>query len=187
MTHIHMIRIMRYDMKQVFRTATERQLDAGQPLFISGDPVQSVHLVRSGRVLLVRHTRRGQPLALNAATTGGIVAEASVYSQNYHCDAVATEATVIAGLPIAVFRSLVHADPELSKDWAAMLATSLQAARMRAEIRTLGKIAHRLDAWLEAGNELPPRGHLQEVAAEIGVTREALYRELSRRRSKTAL
>ncbi len=148
--------------------------------------MQSVHLVRSGRVQLVRHTRRGQPLVLNTATAGSVVAEASVYSKTYHCDAAAMEATVIAALPTAVFRNLIHADPDLSQGWAAMLATSLQAARMRAEIRTLGKTGHRLDAWLEAGNELPPRGRLQDVASEIGVTREALYRELSRRRSQTA-
>jgi hypothetical protein len=59
---------------------------------------------------------------------------------------------------------------------------AVQAARLRAEIRPLPRVANRLDAWLGADNRLPGRGRLQEVAADLGITREALYRELSRRR-----
>jgi len=66
-----------------------------------------------------------------------------------------------------------------------MLARSVQAARLRAEIRSLPKVADRLAAWLGEGNALPDKGHWQEVAAELGVTREALYRELARRRMAT--
>lgn len=58
----------------------------------------------------------------------------------------------------------------------------VQAARLRAEIRSLPKVADRLDAWLAAGNRLPERGQWQDAAAELGVTREAMHRELSRRR-----
>ena len=64
-----------------------------------------------------------------------------------------------------------------------MLARSVQAARVRAEIRSLPRVAERLDAWLAEGNALPGKGQRQELAAELGVTREALYRELSRRRT----
>jgi len=64
-----------------------------------------------------------------------------------------------------------------------MLARGVQAARLKAEIRSLSKVSERLGAWLEAGNTLPEKGRWQEVAAELSVTREALYRELARRRS----
>jgi len=48
----------------------------------------------------------------------------------------------------------------------------------------LPRVADRLDAWFGEGNALPERGRWQEVAAELGITREALYRELSRRRTQ---
>lgn len=38
----------------------------------------------------------------------------------------------------------------------------------------------RLDGWLALHGELPPRGGWIEIAREIGVTPEALYRELAR-------
>jgi hypothetical protein len=47
-----------------------------------------------------------------------------------------------------------------------------------------GVSADRLEAWLCEGNALPSKGRRQDVATEIGVTREALYRELSRRRKR---
>lgn len=70
----------------------------------------------------------------------------------------------------------------LAEAWAAHLARSVQAARLRAEIRTLRKVSERVDAWLGEGRALPDKGHWQDLAAELGVTREALYRELARRR-----
>jgi hypothetical protein len=47
-------------------------------------------------------------------------------------------------------------------------------------------VAERLDAWLGAEGGLPDRGRWQELAEELGVTREALYRELARRRAPAA-
>lgn len=62
------------------------------------------------------------------------------------------------------------------------LARTVQAARVRAEIRSLPKVAERLDAWLDEGHVLPTKGRWQDLAAELGVSREALYRELAQRR-----
>jgi len=45
-------------------------------------------------------------------------------------------------------------------------------------------VAERLDAWLAArSGDLPTRGTWRQVSMEIGVTPEALYRELARRRA----
>jgi len=179
-----MTTIMFIEVSGVFRTAQVRHVQAGQSVFVTGDRVQSVYMVRSGRISLKRHTPCGRPLILTTATAGSVLAEASVYSQHYHCDAVAAENATLARLPRATFREMVHSDRRLSDQWAAALATQLQAARTRAEIRALGKTADRLDAWLAAGNAFPEKGSWQDVAAEIGVSREALYRELAKRRSR---
>lgn len=120
---------------------------------------------------------------LQNALPGAVIAEASAYSTRYHCDAVAAEESVVAGLPKARFLSALADEPALAESWSALLARSVQAARLRSEIRSLPRVADRLDAWLAEGNALPEKGRWQEMAAELGVTREALYRELSRRRT----
>jgi hypothetical protein len=57
---------------------------------------------------------------------------------------------------------------------------------MRSEIRTLRTVAERLDAWLGVIGTLPERGSWTALAAELGVSREALYREMRRRRQAEA-
>ncbi len=180
----HMIMIMRDPFSGLFRGARSIGVSQGAALFSTGAPVSEIFRVRTGRVLLQRNTASGTLLTLQTATAGMILAEASAYSDFYHCDAVAADAgTIVEALPKTRFRAALAADLALAEAWAGMLARGVQAARFKAEIRSLTKVADRLDAWLDAGNTLPEKGRLQEVAAELSVTREALYRELARRRT----
>jgi len=177
-----MIEIMRDPIAPIFDGARRIELAARKELFAAGQPVRNVHLVLRGRIYLVRHTPQGSALILQNAGPGAIVAEASAYSAVYHCDAVAAENSAVAVLTKTAFRAALAADPALAEAWGARLARGVQAARIRAEIRALPTVAERFDAWLGEGNVVPAKGRLQDVAAELGVSREAFYRELARRR-----
>jgi hypothetical protein len=59
----------------------------------------------------------------------------------------------------------------------------VQRARAQVEIVSLKKVSERLDAWLALSGDLPPKGQWHRLASEIGVTPEALYREIARRRN----
>ena len=152
-------------------------------MFLSGERVESIFMLCAGRVQLQRHTTHGARLILQNAGPDTVLAEASAFSETYHCDAVVTEPATLAALPKPAFIAALRDDPDLALAWSAMLARSVQAARVRAEIRSLPKVADRLNAWLDEGHALPEKGRWQDVAAELGVTREALYRELARRRN----
>jgi len=169
---------------RLFESAAERSLAAGGTLFHTGDPVQLMFMVRAGVVSLTRVTRAGEQIILQRAGPGQVVSEASAYSSTYHCDAVGTGAqgAGLAFLPVLQFRAALAQDSAMAEAWAAHLAHAVQAARLRAELRSLRKVSDRLDAWLGERRVLPDRGQWQELAAELGVTREALYRELARRR-----
>jgi len=179
---MHMIMIMQDMLSSLFAGARSLDLPADEPLFLAGQPVEHVYLVTSGWVQLQRHTAHGALLILQNAGPGTVLAEASAWSARYHCDAVATGPAKLAALPKPAFLAVLRDNPELALAWSAMLARAVQAARVRAEIRSLPKVAERLDAWLSEGHSLPDKGRWQDVAAELGVTREALYRELARRR-----
>lgn len=179
----HMITIMRTSISLLFQDARDTGLAPGETLFAASEYVADIFMVRSGRVHLQRHTTHGAQMVLQNAGPGEVVAEASAYSSRYHCDAVAAAESVVAGLPKERFLSALADHPALAESWSGLLARSVQAARLRAEIRTLPRVSDRLAAWLGEGNALPEKGHWQEVAAELGVTREALYRELARHRT----
>ena len=178
-----MIVIMRHTLIPLFAGSRSLDLPAGEAAFLTGQQVEMIYMLRAGRVQLQRHTTHGARLILQNAGPETVLAEASAFSEHYHCDAVVTEPATLAALPKPVFIAALRDDPDLALAWSAMLARSVQAARVRAEIRSLPKVAERLDAWLDEGHALPEKGRWQDVAAELGVTREALYRELARRRS----
>lgn len=179
---LHMISIMSQGIEQIFDKARILPGVGGQHLFRKGDVVTVVHLVVAGEVTLQRVTETGAVLTLQRAGPGDVLAEASIYADRYHCDGVVVQETSVKALPIAVFRRALAADPTVSEQWAKRLAEATQAARMQAEVRSLRTVAARLDAWLSLSGDLPAKGRWQDVASEIGVSREALYRELARRR-----
>ncbi len=178
-----MISFMSDLIRDVFeRNAIQCAYAAGDYLFHAGDRVRMVHLCISGEIALRRVTRSGADLILHVARAADVVAEAAAFAEAYHCDAQALEDSDALVLPVETFLSELAAYPELALDWAAKLARGLQSARRRAEIRTIRTVGGRLDAWLETGGAIPARGRWQELAAELGVSREALYRELASRR-----
>ncbi len=162
----------------------DRLIEQGSYLFHQGNPVQSVYVIACGKIELIRHAEDGKSLVLQRATDHALLAEASVYSTNYHCDAIAVLPTSVYRLSKAAFLQQLHASSSFFDNWAAHLAREVQTARYRSEILSRKTVAERLDGWLDwPGNSLPDKGEWKNVSLEIGVSPEALYRELSKRKS----
>jgi CRP-like cAMP-binding protein len=180
-----MISIMSPEIERIFSVLRTRALSFGseQCLFHLGDPVEVIHFVEAGAVQLTRHQRDGSVLLLQRAYPGSVVAEASLYAEVYHCGAVAAGPTRTRAVAKADLRQRLQMEPLLYEAWARHLARELQSARLHAEILSLKTVAQRLDAWL-AGNEgaLSRRGAGKTIAGHIGVSPEALYREVAKRR-----
>lgn len=169
----------------IARADKRRTLDQGTYLFHQGDPVSSVFVIEEGLVALTRRQRNGASIVLQRATCQTVLAEASVYSEAYHCDAVVELPSRVFELPKAAFLKHLQEDEEFSNLWAAHLAREVQSARYRCEILSRKTVAERLDGWLAwQGNKLPSKGQWKSIAAQIGVSPEALYRELAKRRSE---
>ena len=62
------------------------------------------------------------------------------------------------------------------------LAHEVQALRFKAEVLSMKTVTERLDAWISwKGENSLKKGELKNVANEIGVSPEALYREMGKR------
>jgi CRP/FNR family transcriptional regulator, dissimilatory nitrate respiration regulator len=177
-----MISIMSDLIQSIFENGKTHQLEKSDVLFRAGDAVSSMHFVIDGSLDLVRHSQTGIKLILQRAKANQVLAEASAHSDHYHCDAVATQPTVLTSVPKRYFHAILTEDNAVNLAWLKHLSSAVQAARYRAEIRTLKTVSDRLDAWLDFKGTIPPKGQLQNLAEELGVSREALYRELARRR-----
>lgn len=182
-----MIGIMSKDfIKQLIARANKRRtLDQGTYLFHQGDPVSSVFVIEKGLVELTRYQQDGASIVLQRATSQTVLAEASVYSEAYHCDATVELPSKVFELPKVEFLQQLQKDEGFSNLWVSHLATEVQSARYRSEILSRKTVAERLDGWLAwQGNKLPSKGQWKDIAVQIGVSPEALYRELAKRRSE---
>ena len=170
-------------IQPIFENGKTHHLKKDDVLFRANDAVTSMHFVVDGTIDLIRHSQTGIKLILQRAEPNQVLAEASAHSDSYHCDAVATQPTVLKSITKRNFLSILGKDPAVNLAWLKHLSSVVQTARYRAEIRTLRTVSDRLDAWSDFRSGLPPKGQLQNLAEELGVSREALYRELARRRA----
>jgi len=171
-------------VEQLVAKSGKRQLiDQGSYLFHEGDSVDAIHIVLDGMIELVRYQRDGTSIVLQRAVSQSVLAEASIYSEFYHCDAVAKFPSRVFQLPKSIFLTLLQQDKNLFNSWAARLAREVQTARSQVEILSRKTVSERLDGWLVwNGTELPPKGAWKGIADQIGVSPEALYREIAKRR-----
>jgi CRP-like cAMP-binding protein len=161
----------------------EQRVAAGEVLFRAGDRVRSLFLVIAGGIQLTRSLPHGPQLILQRTGPGAILAEASLFAERYHCEGEAVNASVVSLVSVRRLREALMEKTELVTAWTRHLAYEVQRARAHAEIVSLKTVSARIDAWTMLNDgALPPKGQWRRVAAEIGVTPEALYRELARRR-----
>lgn len=165
--------------------ATDRTLRAGQTLFRAGAKSVGLYEVVEGKVRLVRVDRSGREAVLQLASPGDILAEASLFSSAYHCDAIATTEAVVRLYPKAILLSELKRDPKLLDAFVTMLAQQVMTLRTRLERRNIhsarDRVRHFLTINVEAdGRTVALPGTLKELAADLGLTHEALYRTLAR-------
>lgn len=181
-----MIAIMSFALESHLRAAPgyTRSFAQGQFLFHLGDKVNVIHFIEEGAVHLIRHPADGAVLVLQRAGPSSIVAEASLYSDAYHCDAVAQAPTRSFAVSKKEIKARFAASPAFAQAWARHLAHEVQRTRLQAEILSLQTVAARLDAWIAwKDGRVPVKGESRAIASQIGVSAEALYRELGKRRS----
>lgn len=177
-----MILIMLMDLYQTLAKLAVQTvvLSTGEYLFHRDDAVRSVFLVEDGQMALIREQEDGGTVLLNRAYSGTIIAEASLYSDKYHCSCLCEMPSRLLRLPLTATRINLSVSPKTSKMWAAYLAAELQNTRFRCELLTRNKVSDRLLGWIEWHGKLPPKGNWKALATEIGVTPEALYREIKK-------
>jgi len=161
-----------------------RKFSRGQLVFDRNDPVKSLFVVESGEVHLLRRQEDGAEFILQRATAGTVLAEASLTTPRYHCSAVAMNNAVMTAFSRSDVLKMIEEDSEVAMALAMHLGREVRNMRLKAEIASLRKVSERLDAWLAWNDgKLPDKGKKGLLAQELGVSREALYRELANRRN----
>lgn len=154
----------------------EFNLDRGQIAFRQGDKSLGMFAVLSGEIQLQRHTEAGVMVVIHTARAGGSFAEASLFSDQYHCDAVAMEASLIVRYDKKAINHLLATNPEFAATITRQFAVQIQAYRRQLELQAIGSAKERVFAGLVEGML---KSDIKTFASQIGLSHEAVYRALS--------
>jgi CRP-like cAMP-binding protein len=143
----------------------ERTFKAGQSLFRQGSRTVGLYEVVSGKVRLA-------------------FAEASLFSPTYHCDAIATTNAMVRLYPKAAILAAFQRDPKSAAAFMAMLARQIMNLRTSLEQRNIHSARDRIRHYLAVNHAADGRsvlltGTLKDLAANLGLTHESLYRTLA--------
>ena len=161
-----------------------RTLQAGEFLFRQGDAATFVFAIEQGQLRLERRTFDGRLVPLHLARAGETFAEAALFADRYHCDAVALTDAVVKVLPKAALLVELEQSGGHAPVLVQAMARQLHALRQRLELRNVRSARERVLLALELrvvddSRTVVLERPLQDFAADLGLTREALYRTLA--------
>lgn len=170
--------------ESVRRHSAARALQAGEALFRQGDRTTAIYAVELGRIRLIRHTADTREVVLHTARPGGLFAEAALFSDAYQCDAVAATGSRVRSFPKPELLAALRDDPALAQRFMAALAHQVHTLRARLEERNIRsareRVLHHLALAAGAdGRTMRVDGRLMDLAAELGLAHEVLYRTLA--------
>ncbi len=161
-----------------------RSLARNEALFRQGEKVTAIYFVETGRLRLERRTFDGRTLVLGTTLSGNFFVEAALFADIFHCDAVATEPSRVCIYPKAAVLNALRADPANAMSFLSLVAHQVIELRHRLEIMKVRSAKERVMLYLDLnagpdGRTVDLRSQLQDIASELGLTREVLYRTLA--------
>jgi CRP/FNR family transcriptional regulator, dissimilatory nitrate respiration regulator len=162
----------------------ERTLNAGQTLFRLDSRVAGLYEVVSGKIRLVRVSPAGSEAVLFVATASDTLAEASLFSTTYHCDAIASTKATVRLYPKAAVLAEFQRNPKVAQAFMAMLAQQVMSLRTGLQRRNIRSARDRVRHYLALNVGADKRTivlttTIKDLARDLGLTHEALYRTLS--------
>jgi len=148
----------------------------GEKLFLQGDTPFELFFVEKGIIQLVRHNESGDEVIIHRARTGETFAEASLFSNQYHCDGVALENAKVIKMDKAQILRTMAQNVEFSLAVSARFARQIQNYRRMLEIHSIRSAKERVFAGV---TQQLLESQIKPFAAQLALTHEATYRALA--------
>ena len=156
----------------------QRRYERGTLLFETGRSPGSMFFISDGEVALQRIGEDGEIVVLQR-TRHGLVGEASLQSDRYHCDAVVVADANVLRIPRKALLGALTSDIAFAMRWIGMLNKEVRRLRQQCERLSLNTVEARLLHLIRTEGDtsgLSIGAGLKTVAREMGVSHEALYR-----------
>jgi len=153
-----------------------RTLEYGEALFFQDSATAGLFYLASGTIDLKRATNTGHSVMIHRARSGDTFAEASLFSNTYHCTATAVCEAVVIECKRAAISRLLNTEIEFARSMASRFATQIQETRRRVELLSIRAADERILAALNDGLLVED---ITTFAETIGLASETVYRTLT--------
>jgi len=166
-----------------------KRLRPSASLFHVGQAANAIFIVLSGAVRLEHVQSNGERVQYPPTGPGGVIGETSFFAGAFACDGLAQGATEVAYILRRDVLAHVRDKPEAGLALARLLSDQVVRLRERIELMQLRSAKARVFAWLRAqhlaacagdrGKALVLQRPWLDIAADLGLTHEAVYRALA--------
>jgi CRP-like cAMP-binding protein len=164
--------------------AVKLLLAKGESLFLQDDETVNFYYVKTGKIKLIRNTMEGGQALIHVALPGETFAEASLFSNKYHCSAIADAESEILSYKKPEMLRFLEQNPAAMKDLLKMFSQQVRDLRTINEIKNIysakGRILAFISHEMNDSKEVYLAMSLKDVAYKLGLAHETFYRELKK-------
>ncbi|PCI45289.1 MAG: Crp/Fnr family transcriptional regulator [Proteobacteria bacterium] len=164
--------------------STELLIKKGEQLFTQGDSITSFYHLQTGRIKLIRNTLEGGESLIHVALSGETLAEASLFSNEYHCSAIAIIESKVRCYKKHDFLQLIEKNTAIMKKLLQIFSQQVRDLRTINEIKNIHSARDRVLTFIKSEmddkREITLTISLKDVAYKIGLAHETFYRELKK-------
>ena len=153
-----------------------KRVSKTETLFLQGDYCRGLFYLSSGKIELRRYSADGEVTVVHKAFPGATFAEASLFTDNYHCDALALANSHVVQIDRLYLLDRLAKDAVFASALLSTFARQIQTYRRKVEILSIQSAEQRVLSALKEGWL---KGSIIDFASEVGLSHEATYRALA--------
>lgn len=166
-----------------------KRFQAGEVVFREGCSASYIYFVDEGEVRVERHLSNGQPLVFFRARGGTALSEAELFVEKHPYTAVATVESRLVMVEKERVLDRIRGSWEFSGQFFHCMAWRYIEALMARELSSIRSADERLLMWFQwqvrmGEQKFNLEGRMGSLGADLGLTRESVYRALARLESR---
>ncbi len=163
----------------------EKHFSAGDVVFREGREASHLYFVLQGEVRVERYSQNGQPLVFFRAMGGSALHEAGLFVDKHPYTAIAITDSKLVLVQKKRLLELMQRDWTFAKQFFHCMVWRYTEALMLREFSSIRSADERLRMWFEwqvsmGQREFDLEGRMGGLGADLGLTRESVYRSLAR-------
>jgi CRP/FNR family transcriptional regulator len=164
--------------------AIAREIPArkGSFLFSPGDVTKGFYAVLDGAIRVYRDSAKGKEITLEIVGAGSTLAEASLFTERYHCHAEVLKDSTVFLIPKDAFLEMIQTNIQFAATWIHILSLEVMRLRQRVEELTLKSPKIRIVSYILLLGEMQNStsiilpAYRKSIATLLDMTHETFYR-----------